>query len=60
LKSLPDATRYLKPGIIFEQLDAIASRINDNDATALNKALTTGIIPVHYRCMQAICLMMQW
>lgn len=39
LKSLPDATRYLKPGITFEQLDAVASRMSDNEAAAaLNKA----------------------
>ena len=38
LKSLPDATRYLKPGITLEQLDAAASRMSDNEAAALNKA----------------------
>lgn len=39
LKSLPDATLYLKPGITLEQLDAVASRMSDNDAAAaLNKA----------------------
>lgn len=39
LKSLPDATLYLKPGMTFEQLDAVASRMSDNDAAAaLNKA----------------------
>lgn len=32
LKSLPDAAQYLKPGITFEQLDAIAASSTDNDA----------------------------
>jgi hypothetical protein len=32
LKSLPEASTYLKPGITFEQLDAIATSISDNDA----------------------------
>ena len=39
LKSLPKASTYLKPGVTFAQLDAIASRISDNEAAAaLNKA----------------------
>jgi hypothetical protein len=39
LKSLPDAALYLKPDVTFEQLDANASKISDNDAAAaLNKA----------------------
>ena len=32
LKSLPDAARYLKPGVTFEQLDALAYAIDDNEA----------------------------
>ena len=32
LKSLPNAAHYLKPGITFEQLDAQATAISDNDA----------------------------
>jgi hypothetical protein len=32
LKSLPNPERYLKPGIIFEQLDALAYQISDNEA----------------------------
>lgn len=32
LKSLPDAKQYLKHGITFKQLDAIANAISDNDA----------------------------
>jgi transposase InsO family protein len=39
LKSLPDAKRYLKPNTTFEQLDAIAYAISDNDAAHhLNQA----------------------
>jgi hypothetical protein len=39
LKSLPEATLSLKPGITLEQLDAAASRMSDNEATAaLNRA----------------------
>ena len=39
LKSIPDASQYLKRGITVEQLDAIASRISDNEAAlALNHA----------------------
>lgn len=32
LKSLPKADQFLKPGITFEQLDAQASAMSDNDA----------------------------
>lgn len=32
LKSLPEARRYLKPGITFENLDAIACAVSDNEA----------------------------
>jgi len=32
LKSLDKADHYLKPGITFKQLDAIAYAISDNDA----------------------------
>ena len=39
LKSIPKARRYLKDGVTFKQLDAIASMMSDNDAAAaLNKA----------------------
>lgn len=39
LKSLPEAQRYLKPGITFEQLDAIANEYSDNEAARrLNQA----------------------
>ena len=32
LKSLPKASSFLKPGATFEQLDAIALTISDNEA----------------------------
>ena len=35
LKSLPDAERYLKPGVTFKQLDEIAYAISDNQAARL-------------------------
>lgn len=39
LKSLPDAAQYLKPGISFQNLDALAQAISDNDcAQHLNDA----------------------
>ena len=39
LKSLPKASQYLKGGVTFKQLDAIASMMSDNEAAAaLNKA----------------------
>ena len=41
LKSLPDAQRFLKPGVSFEQLDALARAISDNQAAQqLNVART--------------------
>lgn len=39
LKSLPKASQYLKQGVTFKQLDAVASEMSDNEAAAaLNKA----------------------
>jgi transposase InsO family protein len=39
LKSLPDATSFLKPGMTFESLDDIAGAITDNEAAKqLNQA----------------------
>lgn len=39
LKSLPEASQYLKAGVTFEQLDAQATKISDNDAAlTLNNA----------------------
>lgn len=32
LKSLPGAASFLKPAVTFEQLDAVARAISDNDA----------------------------
>jgi transposase InsO family protein len=41
LRSLPEAHRSLKPGLTFEQLDALATALSDNDAAqALNDART--------------------
>ena len=34
LKSLPKARQYLKEGITFDQLDALATQMSDNDAAA--------------------------
>jgi len=42
LKSLPKAQRFLKHGVTFEQLDAIASECSDNEAAfRLNQARAT-------------------
>jgi len=39
LKSLPDASQYLKPGVTFKQLDDIALQCSDNEAARrLNQA----------------------
>jgi hypothetical protein len=38
LKSLPDAERYLRDGVTFEALDAIAYEISDNEAARRLKA----------------------
>jgi len=39
LKSLPNASQHLKPGVTFEQLDAEAAKMSDNDAAlVLNNA----------------------
>ena len=39
LKSLPEASQYLKSGVTFEQLDALALSLSDNEsAAALNQA----------------------
>ena len=34
LKSLDDAEQYLKPGMSFSMLDAIAYRVSDNEAAS--------------------------
>jgi transposase InsO family protein len=42
LKSLPDAAPYLKPGVTFDKLDALAYAISDNEAARrLNEARGT-------------------
>jgi len=42
LKSLPEAAQYLKPGVTFENLDALADAISDNEAARrLNEARAT-------------------
>jgi hypothetical protein len=39
LKSLPDAAQYLKPGVSFQALDALAASSSDNEADEhLNEA----------------------
>lgn len=39
LKSLPKAQHFLKPGLTFAQLDALAMQMSDNEAAAqLHKA----------------------
>lgn len=39
LKSLPNAAQYLKPGISFQTLDAMANQYSDNEAARrLNQA----------------------
>ena len=39
LKSLPNAADCLKPGTSFDELDAVAAAMSDNDAArALNQA----------------------
>ncbi len=48
LKSLPTAKDSLKPGVTFEQLDAIAATISDNEAARrLNEALTKLFQSIH-------------
>ena len=50
LKSLPDADQYLKPGITFEILDAIAYRQSDNEAAdELQKARRQLFKTIHER-----------
>ncbi len=39
LKSLPNPAQYLKPGLTFQQFDAIAFALSDNEAARqLNQA----------------------
>lgn len=48
LKSLPEATHYLKLGMTFEQLDAIAYAMSDNEAARrLNRARNALFQSIH-------------
>ncbi len=48
LQSLPNASQYLKPGLTFKQLGAIAYAISDNEAAqALNKARAQRFRSIH-------------
>jgi hypothetical protein len=48
LQSLPNAPHYLKPGLTFRQLDAIAYAISDNEAAqALNEAQAQRFRSIH-------------
>jgi hypothetical protein len=54
LKSLPSANGFLKPGITFEQLDALATTLSDNEAARrLNEARTRLFQSVHRRSKHA-------
>lgn len=50
LKSLPNAKDFLKPGLTFAQLDAIAAAVSDNEAARrLNEARTKLFQSIHRR-----------
>jgi len=54
LKSLPDAKEYLKPGVTFEILDAVAHQINDNQAAdQLQKARQKLFKIIHGQTLRA-------
>jgi len=54
LKSLPLAEQFLKPGITFEQLDAQANAMSDNDAARhLNQARATLFKTISHRSKTA-------
>ena len=50
LKSLPNANKYLKPGVTFEQQDKIAMRKTDNEMAQIvqeeRRKLFNDIIPM--------------
>jgi len=46
-KSLPDADQYLKLGVTFEQLDAQAAKMSDNDAALALKQCKKNTISSH-------------
>ena len=50
LKSLPDAAQFLKPGVTFATLDALAAAMSDNEAARrLNEARALLFQPFHPR-----------
>ena len=50
LKSLPHAQRFLKPGVTFAALDALAAAMSDNEAARrLNEARATLFQTFHPR-----------
>jgi hypothetical protein len=54
LKSLPNATDYLKPGMNFEILDQIADKISDNKAAdQLQKARQKLFKTIHEQTLKA-------
>nr|VFK09623.1 MAG: hypothetical protein BECKLPF1236B_GA0070989_101028 [Candidatus Kentron sp. LPFa] len=54
LKSLPNAEDYLKPGVTFEDLDATAFAISDNEsAQNMNKAKRKLFQTIHEQVNQA-------
>ena len=54
LKSLPDAKDYLKPGVTFEILDAVAHQISDNQAAEqLQKARRKLFKIIHGQTLRA-------
>jgi transposase InsO family protein len=54
LKSLPQATDFLKPGVTFPQLDTIAAAMSDNEAARrLNDARTKLFQSIHRRSKHA-------
>ena len=53
LKSLPNAARYLKPGISFEILNTFAHQISDNEAAdQLQKARQKLFKTIHGRTLK--------
>jgi hypothetical protein len=54
LKSLPEAQRFLKPGVSFLQLDHLAMAITDNQAAAqLNAARSKLFQSINHRPKRA-------
>jgi transposase InsO family protein len=54
LKSLPNAKRFLKPGVTFKQLDQTAKGISDNEAARrLNEARNKLFLSINHRSRRA-------